>query len=295
MMRISVCGSVHQSTSPEGLDQLIQCILNISVKHSVEIEQRFYSLLLSRGYQLGGIKMLTAKGVIDTDVLISIGGDGTFLRTAKLIAGTDARIVGINSGRLGFLASIQPEEFCEIWPELEAGRGKIETRRLLECFIKAENGTLKPQGLILNEVAVMKRDTASMITMETYVDGELIANIEGDGLLISTPTGSTAYALSVNGSVVHPLSPTISIASIAPHMLNMRPIVLPHDAEVEIKVQSRTGTYLLACDGKSHPQTTEGSIIVKLSDKRLNVLHPSDYSFYKTLRNKLMWGKDPRW
>lgn len=294
-MRISVCGSVHQNGTPEGLDQMIHYILQMSVKHSVEIEQRFYTLLLSKGYQLGGIRILSAKGVIDTDILISIGGDGTFLRAAKLIAGTDARILGINSGRLGFLASIQPEEFCEIWPEIEAGKGKVESRDLLEYFIKQEDGSLKPKGLILNEVAVMKRDTASMITMETFVDGELIANIEGDGLLVSTPTGSTAYALSVNGPIVHPLSPTLSICSIAPHMLNMRPIVLPNNVEVEIKVLSRTGTYLLAGDGKSLPQTTEGSIIVRLSDKRLNVLHPSNYSFYETLRNKLMWGKDPRW
>lgn len=293
-MKISVCGSLHQKSSEESFSKLIEAILHLSTHHHVEIEQRFYSFLLSLGYNLGGISMLVPKGTIETDVLLSIGGDGTFLRTSKLIAGTDAGIVGINSGHLGFLASLQPEDFPSFWREFEAGKSTTEERQMIECAVLKEDGSEVYRGLVLNEVAVSKRDTASMISVATYVNGELISNTDGDGLLISTPTGSTAYALSVNGPVIQPQSPVFLICYISPHTLNMRPILLPNNVEIELHIESRSGSYLLAMDGRSTPETVDTAIRIRLSPKRVKVLHPSGYSFYKTLRKKLMWGQDPR-
>ncbi|MDO5016893.1 MAG: NAD(+)/NADH kinase [Porphyromonas sp.] len=293
-MKISVCGSIHQNASQESFLDLMRSILALKIEHTIEIEQRFYSYLIGRGFSLSGVGILNPSGVIETDILISIGGDGTFLRTAKLIAGTDAGIIGINSGHLGFLASLQPEDFPHLWNDIINGQAFEEKRELLECYVKKADGTYTLRGLTLNEVAVMKRDTASMISVATYINGELISNTDGDGQLISTPTGSTAYALSVNGPVVHPLSPVVQICSIAPHTLNMRPIVLPDSVEIELVVESRSGSYLLAVDGKSHPETAGTVIKIKKSDKWLKVLHSSRYSYYQTLREKLMWGKDPR-
>lgn len=293
-MKISVCGSIHQQSAPKAFRELITTILGLCEEHTVEIEQRFYAYLLAQEFQLGGISMLSPRGVIDTDVLLSIGGDGTFLRTAKLIAGTPAGILGIKSGHLGFLASLQPDQFAAFWEEFEEGSVQTEERSLLECSVVTAEGEEQMRGLALNEVSIVKRDTASMITVSTYINGELIANTPGDGLLISTPTGSTAYALSVSGPVIHPMSPTVLVCPIAPHTLNMRPIVLPDDVEIELHVESRSGSFLLAIDGKSHAEVVDTILRVKRSDKRLRVLHPREYSFYQTLRQKLMWGHDPR-
>ncbi|WP_018027612.1 NAD(+)/NADH kinase [Porphyromonas somerae] len=293
-MKILLCGSVHQKSDPETFRQLIKTILALHPEHSLQIEQRLYTYLLSEGFSLGGISICTPRGVVDTDLLISVGGDGTFLRTAKLIAGTKAGIIGINSGHLGFLASLQPEDFPHFWKELEEGTALSEERDLLECFVTDPEGRETFRALTLNEVAVMKRDTASMISVATYINGELIANTDGDGQLISTPTGSTAYALSVNGPVVHPHSPVVQICSIAPHTLNMRPIVLPNSVEIELHIDSRSGAFLLAIDGKSHPESIGATVHIRRSEKRLKVLHSQHYSFYQTLRQKLMWGQDPR-
>ncbi len=293
-MKISVCGSMHQNSSKEQLMQLIKDLLLLRNKHIIEIEQRFYAYLLSQGFQLDGISMFAPKGKLDTDILISIGGDGTFLRTAKLIAGTSAGILGVNSGHLGFLASLQPEDFAGFWREFEAGTMREEQRSLLEFSVVRPDGNEEVRGLALNEVSIIKRDTASMISVATYINGELISNTPGDGLLISTPTGSTAYALSVNGPVVHPHSPAILICPIAPHTLNMRPLVIPNDVEIELHVDSRSGSFLVGIDGKSHPEVVGAILRIRLSDKRLRVLHATEYSYYKTLREKLMWGHDPR-
>lgn len=293
-MKISVCGSIHQKGTPKDLDILIRTILDLSFQHSVWIEERFYSFLIGNGYQMAGVNVLPAGAKADTDLLISIGGDGTFLRAAKLVAGTPARIIGVNSGRLGFLANVQPGDFESLWAQILSDQTITEQRDLLEVAVEKENGELVQKGLALNEVAVIKRDTASMITVDVVADGIPLATYEADGVLISTPTGSTAYALSVNGPIIHPIAPVFSILPVASHMLTMRPIVLPNTIQVSISVRSRSGTYQLACDGKSHFERVGDKVHIKLSEKKLNVLHPVDYSFYETLRNKLMWGKDFR-
>lgn len=293
-MKISVCGSIHQKGDPEELRRLMDFILNLSIDHSVQIEERFYAYLISNGYQLGGVGIMSSHTYSYTDLLLSIGGDGTFLRAAKMIAGTPAKIIGINSGRLGFLANIQPEDFGAIWDDIITGVVNTEQRDLLEIVVEKSSGELISRGVVLNEVAMIKQDTASMITLDVQANGDYLASYESDGLLVSTPTGSTAYALSVNGPIIHPTSPVFTVLPIASHMLTMRPIVLPNTVEVTVSVKSRTGTFLLACDGKSHSHNVGDKIHIKLSDKKLNVLHPLQYSFYETLRNKLMWGKDFR-
>lgn len=293
-MKISICGSVYQKSSFQDLSILLESLLSLSIEHSVEIEERFYTLLMSQGFQLGGVSIMPPRSVANTDLLISIGGDGTFLRAAKLIAGTSAKIIGINSGRLGFLANVQPDEFKALWKKIIEGDYITEKRELLEVMVESADGKKISKGVVLNEVAMMKQDTASMISLDVYADEKFLASYEADGLLVSTPTGSTAYALSVNGPIVHPSSPVFTILPVASHMLTMRPIVLPNSVEVKVSIQSRTGTFLLACDGKSHTERVGNTVWIKLSSMVLNVLHAPDYSFYDTLRNKLMWGKDLR-
>lgn len=301
-MKILLCGSQHHKGDSQTLTQVLQQLLELAhqepQEHTITIEERFYSYLLSIGFDLTGTRMLpsyrSSTQTADTDLLITIGGDGTFLRSAKLIAGTEASILGINSGRLGFLANAAPEQFQHYWEEITTGKAVTEERTLLEAVTLTAQGKHIVHEPILNEVAIIKRDTASMITIDLQVNGAHLAHYEGDGVLINTPTGSTAYSLSVGGPIIHPLSPVIAVCPIATHMLTMRPIILPDSVQISASISSRTGNYLLACDGKSTPKTVEDTIHIQLSPKRLKVLHTSDYSFYDTLRNKLMWGKDLR-
>ena len=297
-MKILLCGSQYHKGDSKALEQVILQLLQLGEEHQLTIEERFYSYLLSAGYDLSVARVLPSYGAssstVHTDLLVTIGGDGTFLRSARLIAGTEARILGINSGRLGFLANAAPEHFQHYWEEIITGKAVTEERTLLEATTITAQGKRIEHGPILNEVAIIKRDTASMIKVDMEVNGEHLATYEGDGVLISTPTGSTAYSLSVGGAIIHPLSPVMAVSPIATHMLTMRPIVLPDDVEISARISSRTGSYLLACDGKSTPKVEGDMIQVRRSSRRLRVLHATDYSFYETLRNKLMWGKDLR-
>ncbi|MDO5036515.1 MAG: NAD(+)/NADH kinase [Porphyromonas sp.] len=296
-MKISLVGAIHQQYPDSEIVELVGKIRSaISDSANIlEIERRFYNHLSTMGCPLAGTHIMpSATEQIDTDLLISMGGDGTFLRASKLVAGSRAPILGINTGSLGFLANVQPEEFEDVFQQFLDGTAEYEERTMLDAFIRESGKDEVYMGSVLNEVALLKRDTARMITVNTYIDDDFVAGYDGDGLLVATPTGSTAYTLSVGGPIISPATSSITLCAIAPHTLNMRPLVVPEGVEVRMEVQSRTGNFSLACDGKATTHRLGEDVIVRLSDKRLRVLHSREYSYFTTLRNKLMWGHNVR-
>ncbi|MDO4695557.1 NAD(+)/NADH kinase [Porphyromonas sp.] len=268
-------------------------IIEGSRGHRLRIDSGFFDYLRRTGIKLPAELSSAVRKEPQTDLLISLGGDGTFLRSAKLIAGTSATILGINTGRLGFLTGTCPNELKQMWDDIIEGRYETELRSMLEISTEAD-GVIKRLPPVLNEVAILKRDTASMIGVHTSVDGERVATFEGDGLLIATPTGSTAYSLSVGGPIIHPYCPTLLLAPIAPHTLNMRPIVIPDNVVLEMSVTTRNDAILLSSDGYSTPLPGSAKIKVWRSEKEVRIVRHPIHTFYDTLRNKLMWGQDVR-
>jgi len=228
----------------------------------------------------------------DTDFFISIGGDGTFLETVSYVREKKIPIVGINSGRLGFLATISKDAVDKAVDDLLNNNYKIEERVLLELNT---NGKLfKDFNYALNDFSIQRSESTSMAKIEVIVDDEYLNTYWADGLIISTPTGSTAYSLSAGGPIVVPNSKNFIITPISPHNLTARPLVLSDDKEVTIKISGRSKTFLASIDYRS--ETFEEGLIIKLkkADFTIPIIMLEDHSFFTTLRNKLMWGADKR-
>ncbi len=226
------------------------------------------------------------------DMVISIGGDGTFLRAAGAVGNKNIPILGINTGRLGFLADIAPEDITTTIDDIYQGRYKVELRTVLK--LESESNSLKYSPYGLNEIAVLKRDSSSMITIHTSINGTYLTTYEADGLIISTPTGSTAYSLSVGGPVIVPHSNTIAITPVAPHSLNIRPIVICDDWEITLDVESRNHNFLIAIDGRNETLSQGSRLTVKKADYTTKVVKRYNHVFFNTLRNKMNWGIDNR-
>lgn len=292
-MKIEIIGSVHQTASPEALRQIF-AVLTGRPEDEVVVESRFYSHLMQLGVAPDGVKTLPLSGTVETDLMVSIGGDGTFLRGAKLVAGTGAGILGINSGHLGFLSSMQPEVLREHWEEIRSGACPVDERTMLEASVCDAEGRLLLREVALNEVAIIRRNMATMIRVSAEVEGERMADYMGDGLLVATPTGSSAYAMSVGGPLIHPGCAAMLIIPIAPHSLTMRPVLIPDGMRLSFTVGSRSGTFELALDGRSKAFADSCRVEVKRSSRSVRILHTADYSYFDNLRNKLMWGADRR-
>ncbi|MBN2891841.1 MAG: NAD kinase [Bacteroidales bacterium] len=228
------------------------------------------------------------------DVVFSIGGDGTFLECAALIENRNIPIVGINSGRLGFLASVSKNEIDNAINSLFEKQYSIEKRALIKAKINDENFFLGKNNFALNEITVSKKDNSSMINIEVFINNYYLNTYWADGLIISTPTGSTAYSLSSGGPIILPGSKNFVITPIAPHTLTVRPIVVPDDIELKIKVHGRGQQFLLALDFSSAFIDYETEIIVSKADFYINMVRFNDTDFFETLRKKLMWGLDIR-
>lgn len=229
---------------------------------------------------------------VSIDLAISMGGDGTFLSTAERLGRHQVPILGINTGRLGFLADVQPAEIEKALQLVVDGKYDVSCRSLIEA--RLEDSEIGVYPYALNEVAVLKHDNSSLIEVETLVDGNLLTNYVADGLIVSTPTGSTGYALSVGGPVLAPESPAFCLAAVAPHSLTMRPIVLSDEVELTLRVKSRTGRFLMALDGRSLSLKAGTTIRLRKAPYTVAVVKTAENDFYHTLREKMMWGVDQR-
>lgn len=228
----------------------------------------------------------------EVEMALSIGGDGTFLGTAEKIGRRQIPIVGINTGRLGFLADVSPEQIETALANIFNGDYQISSRSLIEVKVLGEQIDVYP--FALNEIAVLKHDNSSLIEIETFVGGQILTNYLADGLIVSTPTGSTGYALSVGGPVLAPESPTFCVAPVAPHSLTIRPVILSDESELELRVKSRSGRFLVAIDGRSQSVADGTVILLKKANYAVKVVRMLDHDFFHTLRGKMMWGMDQR-
>lgn len=227
------------------------------------------------------------------DVLITIGGDGTFLSGLAATNFKNTPLLGINTGRLGFLADISPNEVQEAIQCLANGDYTIERRSLLETKTIGNN-TQEPFPLALNELVVHKQDTSSMISIHTYINNEFLASYMADGLIIATPTGSTAYSMSAGGPIISPAANTLVITPIAPHNLTARPLVIPDNKILTLEIENRDQNYRLALDSNSFVIDNSAQLQVNISDNHCAIIKLAKHNFYKTIRNKLMWGVDKR-
>ncbi|MBR6354186.1 MAG: NAD kinase [Paludibacteraceae bacterium] len=222
------------------------------------------------------------------DFALSVGGDGTFLTTAASIGNRNVPILGINCGRLGFLADVQTQYVDRIMDQLIRGDYTIEQRKLLNVTCSEDGHILAPNAL--NEVAVMKQGLSSMITIETRLNGEMLQTYEADGLIFATPTGSTAYNLNVGGPIMMPQASGILISPIASHSLNDRPIVIPDDWKIDIRIHSRNGSYLMSVDGRSQIFNDTTTLHIEKAAYTVKVVQIGENSFIHSLRAKLNWG-----
>jgi len=278
----------------------VQRILEFMTAHGVHVllSQELRQELNLReypGFEPSAFGAQSAEDAEPVDFALSVGGDGTFLTSAAAIGDKNIPILGVNCGRLGFLAEVQTQDLDDILQKLVDGQYTIEQRSLLNVSILDKDGypredlVMSPNAL--NEVAILKQGLTNMLTIETKVNGELLHTYHSDGLVIATPTGSTAYNLSIGGPLVVPQSRGIILTPIAPHSLTVRPIVMPDDWKFDIRVSSRYDSYMVSVDGRSQSLSTDMSLHVERAPYTVKVVQIGDNSFLKSLRTKLNWGK----
>ncbi|MCC5870182.1 MAG: NAD(+) kinase [Gammaproteobacteria bacterium] len=231
------------------------------------------------------------------DLVIAVGGDGTMLYALRVVARHGVPLIGINRGRLGFLTDISPEDMAGHLEAILAGRYVAEPRLLLEATITTADGHQIGPALALNEVVLTKHLTGHMLDVVTWINGNYLNTHGGDGLIIATPTGSTAYALSCGGPIMQPNVDALLMVPICPHTLSDRPLVLPSSSQIETCIEQRLDTRAqVICDGELLGDLNAGDRLqVRAAAEQATLLHPEDYNFYEILRSKLHWGHDGRW
>jgi NAD+ kinase len=225
------------------------------------------------------------------DLFFTFGGDGTILSAATIIQDKNIPVVGVNTGRLGFLATINLEYLAESLETILSGNYIISSRSLIEV---SSNSTEIEFPFALNEITVTRRETTSMITVDAYVNGEFLNSYWADGLIISTPTGSTGYSLSCGGPIVHPENNTFIITAIAPHNLNVRPYMISDDSILDLKIKSRVDEYFLSLDARNKPLSTSVELQLRKAKFKIKIVEPKDKTYLMTLRDKMFWGSDKR-
>ena len=289
-MKFAIFGNTYQAKKSSHAETLFRLLEKY--KAEIYLCREFYEFLVS------DMRLkITPAGLFDgndftADLVISIGGDGTFLKAASRVGSKDIPILGIKTGRLGFLADISPAEIEETLKEIYAGHYTVEERSILQLICNDKN--LQNSPFALNEIAILKRDSSSMISIHTAINGAFLTTYQADGLIIATPTGSTAYSLSVGGPIIVPHSKTIAITPVAPHSLNVRPIVICDDWELTLDVESRSHNFLVAIDGRSESCKEMTKLTIRKAPYSIKVVKRYNHVFFDTLRTKMMWGADTR-
>ena len=289
-LRFAIFGNSYQAKKSSCIEQLLGILIERGA--SLLIDKHFHEYLTG---QLGIV--ITPDELIDgdrfhADFVISMGGDGTFLEAARRVGDKGMPILGINTGRLGFLSDYQAEDIISAIDHIYNDTYRIEERTVL--MVENDNNSIQGYPYALNEVAVLKQDNSSMISIDVEINGEFLTTYQADGLIVNTSTGSTGYALSVGGPIIVPGTKIIGLVPVAPHSLTVRPLTFSADAEIKMKVRSRSHNFLLSVDGRSESATEDTIITIKKAPYTINVLKRCEGSFFRTLREKLMWGADSR-
>lgn len=236
--------------------------------------------------------LVEPENIEGVDYVISMGGDGTFLEAANKVGDREIPILGVNMGRLGFLADVLPSEIETTLDHVLRGDHIIEDHTVIKLETNGE--TVECNPFALNDIAVLKRDSASMISIRAYVNGDFLVNYQADGLIIATPTGSTAYSLSNGGPIIVPQSGSLCITPVAPHSLNIRPIVINDTSVIELEVCSRSHNFLVAVDGRSMKMAEETRLTIRKAPYTIKLIKLKSQRYFSTLHEKLMWGADTR-
>lgn len=289
-LRFALFGNVYQ---PKKSTSVIK-LLAILEQHEalLFIDRPFYEYL-TKTLQID----VHCAGLIDgsdflADFCISMGGDGTFLAAARRVGNKNIPILGINMGRLGFLSDYSADDIQEAIEQIYQGNYRMEERSVLQ--VSYDKGETKDYPYALNEVAILKTDNSSMISLRVDINGEYLTTYQADGLIINTPTGSTGYALSVGGPVMAPGSDMIGLVPVAPHSLTARPLMLEGDMEISLTVETRNHKFLVSIDGRSETCPESTRITIHKAPYNIRVMKHASGSFFRTLRQKLMWGTDVR-
>lgn len=293
-MKVAIFGQYYENdTRP-----IIRDIFVFFNENNVDlvIEEKFLAILYKEEIVKKEYKTFASHSDLDAtfDILVSIGGDGTILRAATFVRDSGIPILGVNAGRLGFLAKVQKENIGTFLQLVLEKKYTISKRTLLSLESTPKNNDIDDLNFAMNEVTVSRKDTTSMITIETYLDGEYLNSYWADGLIISTPTGSTGYSLSCGGPILTPAVEGLVITPVAPHNLNARPLVIPDSTEIELRVSGREENYLVSLDSRIASVSNNAILKIKKTPFKINMVEISEESFFKTLRKKLLWGEDKR-
>ena len=290
-LRFALFGNVHHPEKSAAIRRLLATLEHHGAQ--IAIDQHYYdflSALPDNPLQETHYSVFTE--LPPCDFAFSLGGDGTLLKTASRVRSRQVPIVGVNMGRMGFLADVGADEVETCVDALYHGDYTVDDRALIQVTTGSEH--IEGYDCALNDVAILKRDTASMISIRASIDGEHLATYQADGLIVSTPTGSTAYSLSNGGPIITPRTGVLLMTAVAPHSLNIRPIVIPDSANIELTVSSRSHTFLVAIDGRSQSLPEGATLHLHRAPYTAKIVKRSGSNYFSTLRQKLMWAADSR-
>lgn len=289
-MRIAVFGNIYRSVLLSHIQVLFEYFKDKEVV--LLLDKELYEFVSEQGKCCMEYTEIIQDDSFEADMALSIGGDGTFLNTAARIGRKQIPILGINTGRLGFLADVSNEEILVALDAILEKKYSIQERTLL--YVETSDGIAFDYPYALNEVSVLKQDSSSMMSITASVNGDMVHTYHADGLIVATPTGSTAYSMSVGGPLVVPEAENFILSPIASHSLNVRPLIVPDNWSLELEVHSRSQCYLVALDGRSKVLDLGTKLRIKKADYKIKVIKQLNHTFFDTLKNKLMWGVDKR-
>lgn len=280
------------SLKDDYLSDLVSDLSSTIENHQLELYRYSHS---SDQNDISDVKQIEQDQISNMDLIVSVGGDGTMLKSSKLASKHNVPITGINKGRLGFLTDINPDLVSAVLREIIQGDYQTESRILLEVRI-LNNNKERFIGHAINDLVINKTKTGRMINVLTSIDGNYVNSNQGDGYIVSTPTGSTAYSLSCGGPIINPNSDTFLLVPIAPHTLTNRPMVISSGCDIKLEFTDQNDDLIeISLDGEIISEISGGDcIIISKSDSTVEFIHPSQYDYYETLRSKLFWGHDKR-
>ena len=290
-MRILVFGNKYKL---KFIDSVKNLFFNLKERGATILFDKEFADQINESGLLDITSFATFDNDLSGDIAISLGGDGTLLSTANRIGNRQIPILGINLGRLGFLTDVQAHELDNLDDIILNHKYRIEDRMVLRAEINSQLSTLNSIEFSLNEIAVLKQDLSSMISIDVQLNGEPLHTYQADGLLVATPTGSTAYSLSVGGPIMMPENHNLIIAPVASHSLNVRPLIIPDDWRIDLKVSSRSHSFLASIDGRSITMPDSTTISISKANHTAQIIRLENHSFLSTLKTKLMWGADIR-
>lgn len=293
-MKIALFGQYYQNSTAEIVEKVVRFLESNSI--TIAFEADFFLILKEKKIVLKHYETFSSYNDLDTGckALVSIGGDGTILKAATFVRDKNIPIIGINAGRLGFLATIQLDNIETLLQKLLNNDYSISKRTLLSIETTPKHENFNEINFALNEVTVARKDTTSMITIVTYLDGEYLNSYWADGLIVSTPTGSTGYSLSCGGPVLTPNTESLVITPMAPHNLNARPLVITDETEIELRISGREEQFLISLDSRISAVSKNTIVRIKKSPFTISIIEFKEESFLNTIRKKLLWGEDKR-